>query len=65
MKTHTIKYEGLELQVHGEWEEPEEETGYKGGWSTSEIILNDVEVSWMFTEYVLDMIANCVVIENY
>ena len=65
MKTHTIKYEGLELEVHGEWEEPEKETGYKGGWSTSKIILNDVEVSWMFTEYVLDMIANCVVIENY
>jgi hypothetical protein len=65
MASHRIKYEGLELEVFGEWEDSEDETGYSGGWSTSKIMLNDVEVSWMFTEYVLSMIANCVVTENY
>jgi hypothetical protein len=28
-----INYEGLELEVKGEFEEAETETGYKGGWS--------------------------------
>ena len=65
MNSHKIKYEGLELEVFGDWEAPEEETGYKGGWSTEKIMLVEVEVSWMFTKYVLDMIANCVVTENY
>jgi hypothetical protein len=63
--SHRIKYEGLELEVFGNWEEPEEETGCKGGWSTEKIMLDEVEVSWMFTPYVLSMIASCVIIENY
>jgi hypothetical protein len=33
--THSnINYEGLKFEVKGEFEAPEEETGYKGGWST-------------------------------
>lgn len=63
--SHRIKYEGLELEVFGNWENPEEETGTEGGWSTLKIMLDDVEVSWMFTPYVLNMIANCVMVENY
>lgn len=65
MTSHRIKYEGLEFEVFGEWEEPEEETGYNGGWSTEKIMLGEVDVYWMLTPYVLNMIANCVVIENY
>lgn len=65
MASHRIKYEGLELEVFGEWESPEEETGFKGGWSTSKIMLEEVEVSWMFTESVLEQISHCVVTENY
>ena len=65
MTSHIINYEGLEFEVFGEWEEPEEETGFKGGWSTEKIMWGELEVSWMFTPYVLNMVANYVVIENY
>jgi hypothetical protein len=28
--THTVQYEGLKFEVIGDYEAPEEETGYKG-----------------------------------
>jgi hypothetical protein len=35
--THTVQYEGLKFEVIGDYEAPEEETGYKGGFSYSTI----------------------------
>ena len=63
--SHTIKIEGLELEVFGEWEEPDEDVGYGGGWGTSKIMLGEVEVSWMFTPFFLNIIDVCVVKDNY
>jgi hypothetical protein len=65
MVTHTINYEGLELTVTGTYEEPEKETGYKGGWSTDEIKIGDIEVSSMFHDWVCEQIADQVLNENY
>lgn len=40
---HTVRifYDGIALEVNGIYEEPEEETGYKGGFGAEEIILID------------------------
>ena len=63
--THNIKYEGLELEIKGEFEEAEPETGYKGGWSYLSILKDDVDISWMLRQEIIDQINEMVVTENY
>ncbi len=63
MTSHTIQYEGIEFTVYGEYEQPEE--NYKGGWSTSLIKVNDVDLIWMLKDDVIDRISEIVVEENY
>lgn len=60
MEEHTITYEKLEMTVCGNWEEPEEDTGYKGGWNTSLIKVNDVDIIWMFKPQIVDRISEIV-----
>lgn len=63
--THNIKYEGLELEIKGEFEEAEDETGYKGGWSYISILKDDVDISWMLKPEIIDQINGIVIEENY
>ena len=63
--THNIKYEGLELEVHGEWEADEPEVGFKGGWSYWDICTDGVDITWMLKDDVIDKINEIVVTENY
>lgn len=63
--THNINYEGLELEVKGEFEESETETGYKGGWSYLSILKDDVDISWMLKDDVIERINEIVIEENY
>lgn len=63
--THTVKYEGLEFEVKGEYDSEEKETGYKGGFSYLTINVNDIEVSWMLNDQTIDRINEIVVEENY
>jgi hypothetical protein len=64
--THNIKYEGLELEVWGEFEQDEPETGYKGGWSYFTISTEDgVDISWMLKEDIINKINEIIVTENY
>jgi hypothetical protein len=63
--THNINYEGLEFEVIGDYEAPEEETGYKGGFSYSTIQVNDVDVSWMLNDQTIERINEIVIEENY
>jgi hypothetical protein len=62
---HNINYKGLDLEVIGEYDPPEEETGYKGGWSTEEIKINDVDCYSMFKDSVIGEIAEKVIEKNY
>ena len=62
---HNIKYEGLELEVSGEWEEPDTTTGYKGGWSYWGIMTEGKEIAWMLRDDVIEKINEIVVEENY
>jgi hypothetical protein len=65
MTSHRIKYEGLEFEVFGDWEDFEEETGYKGGWSTTMIKVNDIDIYFMLKENIIDILATILVEENY
>lgn len=65
MASHRIKYEGLEFEVFGDWEDFEEETGYKGGWSTTMIKVNDIDIYFMLKENIIDILATILVEENY
>lgn len=60
MEELTITYEGLEMTVFGNWEESEEETGYKGGWNTSLIKVNDVDIIWMLKPQIVDRISEII-----
>ena len=40
METFNIYYEGINYEVTGEYEESEEEVGYKGGWTTIDVCIN-------------------------
>lgn len=60
METKNIKHEGLELEVIGEYDAPDETTGYKGGWSTYSIMVNDVDIIWMLNEKTLNQINESV-----
>lgn len=66
MESHRINYYGLELEVYGNYDEPEEETGYKGGWSSEQILNdNDIDIVWMLRDSVIDEINRIVLEENY
>lgn len=61
--THNITYEGLELEIVGSYEAPED--GYKGGWSTELIKVNDVDIYWMLSQHTIERINELVIEENY
>jgi hypothetical protein len=63
--THNINYEGLDLEIKGEFEQDEPEVGYKGGWSYWSIETNGVDISWMLKEDVINKINEIVITENY
>lgn len=63
--THTIQYEGLVLEVKGEFQEAELDTGYKGGWSYCTIENNGVDISWMLKPEIIEQINDIVIEENY
>lgn len=62
---HNINYEGIDFEVSGTYEETEEETGYKGGWSYSIISINGTDVSWMLNDQTIERINELVVEQNY
>ena len=68
--SHTITYDGISLYVSGTYEEPEEETGFKGGFGAEEIILqdhlgNEVNIFSWFGNIQIEEINRIVVEENY
>jgi hypothetical protein len=62
--THNINYEGLELEIQGEFEQDEPSVGYKG-WSYWGITTGGVDISWMLKEDVINKINEIVITENY
>ena len=63
--THNIKYEGLELEIKGEFEQDEPEVGYKGGWSCWSIEANGVDLYWMLNDLTINRINEIIIEENY
>lgn len=61
--SHNIIYEGLEIEVFGNYEEPEE--NWKGGWSTTFIKVNDIDIYWMLNQRTIDQITEIIIKENY
>jgi len=60
MEIHTITYEGVEFEIQGTYDEPEEETGYKGGFSWMKILINDQDVSWMLKENIINHLIDII-----
>lgn len=59
-ENHTIIYEGLEMTVFGNYEYPEPENGYFGGWSTALIEVNEVDIIWMLKPNIIERISEIV-----
>ena len=57
---HTITYEGLEMTVFGNWDSPDCTTGYKGGWSTTLIEVNGIDLIWMLKPNIIERISEIV-----
>lgn len=65
MAEHTINFDGIEMTVIGTYEKPEDEIGYKGGWSTDEVKIGDYDVTPMLTNHIIELISDQVLNENY
>ncbi len=63
--THNINFEGLDLVVKGEYNKPDDTTGYKGGFAWHSIFINDVEWSWFISKDAIERIVELVIEENY
>ena len=59
-ENHTITYEGLEMTVFGNWDSPDCTTGYKGGWSTTLIEVNGIDLIWMLKPNIIERISEIV-----
>lgn len=65
MRTHNVNYDGVDYEVTGEWDEPENETGYRGGFSWRKISINDMDVSNHLNQETIDTLQEMVVEQNY
>jgi hypothetical protein len=63
--THNINYEGINFEIKGDYEQADNTTGYKGGWSTELILINDVDMYWMLTPNAIERINEIVIEQNY
>lgn len=63
--THNITYDGVDYEIQGNYEEPEEETGFKGGFSWSLITIEGMDVSWHLNDNTIDKLVELVIEENY
>jgi hypothetical protein len=57
---HNIKYEGIEFTVFGDYESPDDTTGYKGGFSVCSVKVNECDIIWMLKPIVIDRITDII-----
>jgi len=60
MEEHDIIYEGLPIKVIGDYESPDDTTGYKGGFSVCSVKINDCDIIWMLKSIVIDRITDII-----
>lgn len=65
MAIHTIKYKDIELTIIGNYEKPEEETGYKGGWLSDSILCGGQNILPIIHDLDLEAIDEQILNENY
>jgi len=57
---HNIKYEGLEITVFGDYENPDDTTGFKGGFAVCSVKVNECDIIWMLKPIVIDRICEII-----
>lgn len=62
---HNLKYDGFELEVIIDYEEPEPEQGYRGGISILSITCNSFDLTDAFTDDQKEDISNIIYENNY
>lgn len=56
MKWYSTFFENVLIEVNGDYQEPEYETGFKGGFIGSKYEVNGVEISSLLSETVKEQI---------
>mgnify|MGYP006358955831 CR=1 FL=1 len=62
---HNLEYDGMELEVVIDFDEPEPEEGYRGGVSILSIVYNDLDITNDFTDEEMEEISNIIYEDNY
>ena len=62
---HNLEYDGMELEVVIDFDEPEPEEEYRGGVSILSIVYNDLDITNDFTDEEIEKISNIIYENNY
>jgi len=62
---HNLEYDGMELEVVIDFDEPEPEEWYRGGVSILSIVYNDLDITNDFTDEEMEEISNIIYENNY
>ena len=62
---HNLEYDGMELEVVIDFDEPEPEEEYRGGVSILSIVYNDLDITNDFTDEEMEEISNIIYENNY
>jgi len=60
METFNIYYEGINYEVTGEYEESDDEVGYKGGWVTIDVCIDGNTIFNHLKEWVIEKLGELV-----
>ena len=63
MESYSTNFYGIDLEVHGTYEEPEEETGYKGGFSCHKLYHCNEDITDLLSESIIIQIEEQIVSE--
>lgn len=56
MEYKSTIYEGVSIECFGNFDEPDETTGYKGGWKTCKVLHNCEDITTLISESTLEQI---------
>ena len=65
METHNLNYYGIDLEVNGTYENPDESTGHKGGWLSSSIFSGNQNIMPIMSDTIIEYIDELVLNQNY
>jgi len=65
MKTHNLNYYGIDLEVNGNYEQPDESTGYKGGWLSCSIFSGNQNIMPIMSDAIIEHVDELILSQNY